>query len=132
MLGAVALAFAIARTIDPAIDRAWPDLVLFRFPHLDDPVARAIDLSFGLALTAVAEELVFRKLALNLFVDRLGSAGTLWFSSVLFGLIHWSSGLGPIVGGALIGAVFMLLLRKTNSVIPAIGAHYLVNLAIVY
>jgi membrane protease YdiL (CAAX protease family) len=89
---------------------------------------RWFDCLAGLALVAVSEELVFRA-ALPGLLARLGfSPLAAWLASAgLFGLTHWSFGVGHVVLTALIGGVFGLMAAYARSLWPVIVAHYLVN-----
>lgn len=87
-----------------------------------------IDLHAGLFVTGAVEELIFRGLAFT----ALTRAGLpLWavfvVSSLVFGLIHWSLGLAAIAATAVIGAVFMVGMWRTGSVLPLVFAHFVVN-----
>ena len=48
-------------------------------------------------------------------------------SAIAFGLIHWSGGFHSVVITSIIGAVFMLLYLKTNSLPGVMAAHFIVN-----
>lgn len=97
------------------LERAW--LIVF-------------DLTAGLALTAVAEELVFRRLFLDAFATRWSVSSLYVVSSVAFAAIHWSNGVGTIGGAFLAGIALMWLTRRSGTVLPAIIAHYAVNLVL--
>lgn len=131
-VSAAVVGYAVAEAIDQAVDRWTAATVLFRFPHITDPSFRWFDLTAGLALTAVVEELVFRKLFHALFAERFGVVGVVVASSVLFGLIHWSSGVGTMLTSCVIGVVFMMTMQRTGSALAVIVAHYLINFAIFY
>lgn len=104
-------------------------LVLFTYPKLESPVLRWTDITFGLALTAVSEELVFRGLFARLMAGAFpGAAAMMVASAVFFALIHWSHGTTTVVVAFVAGLALMALYRRTGSLLPAMAAHYLVDL----
>lgn len=96
------------------------------------PIAQSwllvFDLAIGLTLTAIAEEIVFRRLFIDTFATRLAPLGLYVVSATLFAAIHWSNGAGTIAGAFLAGLLLMWLTRRTGSVLPAVAAHYCINL----
>ena len=97
-------------------------------PAIADPTWDWIDLTFGLFMVGVFEELVFRAYmhtVLSRYIQR--PIPILVISSVAFGLIHWSLGLHAVLITSLIGAVFMVAYLITRS-LPAIAlAHFTIN-----
>ena len=87
-----------------------------------------LDLTLGLLLVGVVEELVFRAwLAGWLRGLGLPAAAIVAASAVSFGLIHWSGGAHAVLVTGLIGAVFMALYLWRAS-LPALAlAHFGVN-----
>ena len=105
-----------------------PDTRLGGMPLITNPLVDQIDLYLGLALVAVVEELIFRGLYFRLLSRYFPSRLVVFtISALAFGLIHWSLGLSAIVHTAVIGAVFMICIWKTGSVLPTIFAHFFVN-----
>ncbi|HAD88088.1 MAG TPA: hypothetical protein DCG48_12065 [Rhodospirillaceae bacterium] len=107
------------------------DTLLFQdvsFPPLDDPLWEIIDLTFGLVLVAVSEELVFRKLWLEWWVARGGGIAGLYLgSSVVFGLLHLPQGLADTGIAILWGLLLMAVYRRSGSLALVILTHYLVD-----
>ena len=97
-------------------------------PEIRNDAWNRLDLSFGLLLVGIVEELVFRAYAHTVISRYTGnSAAIIAISAIAFGLIHWSQGLNSVLVTAAIGAVFMALYLRTRSV-PAIAlAHFVVN-----
>ncbi len=54
--------------------------------------------------------------------------GLYFISAALFAAIHWSSGIGTIGGAFVTGLLLMWLTRRSGSVLPAVSAHYFINL----
>ena len=105
-----------------------PDTRLGGMPTITNPLLDQIDLYLGLALVAVVEEVIFRGLYFTVLSRHIPSRlAVLTVSAVTFGLIHWSLGLSAIVNSAIIGAVFMICIWRTGSVLPTIVAHFFVN-----
>ncbi|MBI4968515.1 MAG: CPBP family intramembrane metalloprotease [Rhodospirillales bacterium] len=125
-LGLFLLAVAGGLLTGPLPDLLGRGWRLLSWPDITVPILRILDLSLGILLTAIAEELVYRRLA---FAVLPGSpAAILVASSVLFGLIHWGEGYGAIVAATLAGVAFGLAWRRTGSLALVIAAHYLVDL----
>jgi membrane protease YdiL (CAAX protease family) len=97
-------------------------------PDITSPFWLNFDLTVGLVLVAVCEELVFRgymKTVICRFTNR--RIGIVSISALAFGLIHWSTGMHAVVITAVIGAVFMFLYLRTGSLPGVMLAHFIVN-----
>lgn len=106
-----------------------PSWKLFAFPAIDSDLVLKFDLVFGLALTAVSEEVVFRGVVLILLARFFASSTKLViFSCVVFGLAHWGLGVALIINAMIWGILPAISVLKTRSIYPAIVAHYLTNL----
>jgi membrane protease YdiL (CAAX protease family) len=129
---ATAVVSVLAIALFMAIDALGldADTTLQAFFPLDETWLIAVDLTAGLALTAVAEELIFRRLFLDVFQKRLAVPALYGVSAALFAAIHWSNGLGTIGGAFLTGLMLLWLTRRTGTVLPAIAAHYIINLVL--
>jgi membrane protease YdiL (CAAX protease family) len=97
-------------------------------PAITSPSWDWIDLTFGLLLVGVCEELVFRGYMHHL-ISRYtqNQAVIIAVSSVAFGLIHWSLGLHSVLVTALIGAVLMMTYLRTRSLPAIVLAHFAIN-----
>jgi membrane protease YdiL (CAAX protease family) len=134
LLAAVGAAAIIAA--DTATDgqswRAAFDTLLYKdvsFPPLDNPAWEAFDLTFGLLLVAVSEELVFRRLWLSWWAKKGGSlAGLYWGSAVVFGLLHLPQGLADTAIAVVWGLLLMHLYRRSGSLAMVVLVHYAVDL----
>ena len=104
-----------------------PDLSLGQYPRTTGWL-HLLDLTFGLALVAIHEELIFRRLARVAF-SRLGNGlAMIATTSLLFALYHWWTGPWNILMVALVGVVLMLLYRAVGALWPAMAVHYCVDL----
>lgn len=101
---------------------------LFSFPQIENILVGKFDLVFGLLLTAISEEVVFRGVAVMLLASYFKNSFLLvLFSSVVFGLAHWGLGIPLILSAAIWGILPAISVMKTGSIYPAIVAHYLTN-----
>ena len=127
-LGAVSLfavlaAFAAAAGVfawDPGVlirDRQWAVLLLALVP-------------------GVWEELAFRGVILGSLLDRYSTRVAIVLSSALFGLFHLSNFFGTsnadavwsgVIAATILGAGWAYMVVSTQSIIPAIAMHYLVD-----
>jgi membrane protease YdiL (CAAX protease family) len=124
---AAGAAIALAFLIGWVLWRTMPDMSLGHYPRTVG-FLYAFDLTAGIALTAVHEELVFRRLA-RLAFSRLGDGlAMVATTSLLFGLYHWWTGPWNVLAVALIGMVLMMLYRSVGALWPAIVMHYCVDL----
>ncbi|HLA28056.1 MAG TPA: type II CAAX endopeptidase family protein [Syntrophales bacterium] len=97
-------------------------------PEITSPFWKRIDLTAGLIMTGICEELVFRGY-LRFFLTRYIQRASIivLISALAFGLIHWSGGGARVLVTAAIGAVFMILYLKTSSLPAVMAAHFAVN-----
>ena len=97
-------------------------------PAITDPVWGWLDLTFGLVLVGIFEELVFRGYMYT-FLKRYTRSpfAIVLISSATFGLIHWSLGLHALVITSIIGALFMAAYLRTRSLPAIMLAHFAIN-----
>jgi len=108
--------------------RLLPDTRMGGMPPITDPLINQIDLYLGLALVGLVEEVIFRGLYFTVLSAHFRSGVVVFLlPTLVFGLIHWSLGVSAIAHTAIIGAVFMICMAKTGSVLPTIVAHFCVN-----
>jgi len=110
------------------LEQVLPNTQLTFMPKIKNPFVNLFDLTFGVALVAVSEELVFRGYCFSALQSRWRSWVVVAISAVLFGLIHWSQGLHAIASTALWGILPMAAMTRTGSIIPAMIAHYITDL----
>jgi membrane protease YdiL (CAAX protease family) len=131
-----AMVFLIVTFIGTLIDQNAYKLIaklpgyppLGTMPIIKSTIGNWVDLTFGLLMVGIFEELVFRGFMctyLN-FYTRTRFAIVL-ISSIAFGFIHWSSGLHTVLVTSIIGAVFMITYLKTRSVLAIMFTHFAVN-----
>ena len=101
---------------------------LGKIPEIAIPLWNRIDLTAGLMLVAIIEELVFRGF-LAAFLSRYteSAAVIIGISALAFGMIHWSGGMHQVLITGIAGAVFMTLYLRTRSLPPLILSHFTIN-----
>ncbi|OPY76113.1 MAG: CAAX amino terminal protease self- immunity [Syntrophorhabdus sp. PtaU1.Bin058] len=130
------LVFLIVALVGTAIDQNAYQLMakvpgykpLGGMPEITSPVWNWVDLTFGLLMVGICEELVFRGF-LHAFITRYTEdrCAIIVISSGAFGLIHWSLGLHAVLITSTIGAVFMIAYLKTRSLPAIMLAHFAIN-----
>jgi uncharacterized protein len=97
-------------------------------PVITSTVWNWVDLTLGLLLVGIFEELIFRGF-MHTFISRYTkkSFTIVVISAVAFGLIHWSLGLQAVIITSIIGAVFMMAYLKTHSLPAIMLAHFAIN-----
>jgi membrane protease YdiL (CAAX protease family) len=118
-LGAAIFAMALLQQWIPEEIRA------FRWPRYESTSLTILDFTFGLALSAAAEEGIYRVLALRLF----GVSG--WMvPTTAFALVHWGGGWPEVAVAFAAGTLLWIAYRRTGSFAVVACGHYLSNLAI--
>ena len=98
------------------------------FPTITNPYVKIFDLTAGIALVSVTEELIFRGYFYTVLKDVMKNPGVMIaVSSILFGLSHWSGGLNIIITATLWAVLPMYVMRRTGSVVPALVAHFVTD-----
>jgi len=97
-------------------------------PEIMIPAWNWIDLTFGLLMVGICEELVFRGF-LRSFISRYTKKplAIVMISSIAFGFIHWSLGMHAVITASAIGAVFMIAYLRTSSLPAIMLAHFAIN-----
>lgn len=97
-------------------------------PEIGNPLWNWIDLTVGLLIVGIFEELVFRGY-MHTFLTRYTQCPLIiiGISGVAFGFIHWSGGFHNVIATSAIGAVFMVLYLRTRSLPAIMLAHFAVN-----
>jgi len=110
------------------LNKILPEIKVGGIPIDEESFLYTFDLYFGLAYVAILEEVIFRGLAFTVLREKLKSISAVFIvSSLIFGVIHWSLGIPAVVSAAVIGAMFMVVMWRTGSVLPTIVAHFIVN-----
>jgi membrane protease YdiL (CAAX protease family) len=81
---------------------------------------------------ALPEELIFRGILQNLFIQKLGPAAAIGLSAILFGLTHWNNGIifwdwRYLVLASLAGIGYGLAYHLTGRLMVAVVIHALVD-----
>lgn len=97
-------------------------------PKIESPLLFFIDLTLGLLMVGIFEEIVFRGY-MHTFLSRYTHTPLIIIviSAFAFGFIHWSGGLHKVLVTSAAGALFMVLYLRTRSLPAIILAHFAVN-----
>jgi uncharacterized protein len=118
----------LGQRLSHLVNEAFPMTVLGAYPRLSGWLY-FIDLVFGLALVAVSEEIIFRRCARHVLQPNLGDGmATIAATSLVFGCYHWWAGLGSVVTATIIGALLMLMFKRSIALWPVALAHYSVDI----
>ncbi|HLO78379.1 MAG TPA: CPBP family intramembrane glutamic endopeptidase [Magnetospirillum sp.] len=102
---------------------------LFSYPAIPGPAWKIVDTVVGIPLVALSEELLARAVLLTTLQARNSGKPTIVVCSALwFASFHWSLGSGSLVIASAIGAIFMASLLATRSLVPALVAHYALDM----
>ncbi|MCM3734266.1 CPBP family intramembrane metalloprotease [Bacillus cytotoxicus] len=126
----VLLYYAIGLFIDLVIlDKFFPDSVQEQVDALDfatlEQYKFLLILAVGL-LAPIKEELICRGILLRFFEEKFTFWPAAIISSLLFGIAHTYS-VGVMVSAFVTGLFASLLYKQTNSIIPAILLHIMIN-----
>jgi membrane protease YdiL (CAAX protease family) len=125
IIGLIVLFDTVCQWMRHAVDAAIPGTKLGGYPILEGWFY-LFDLTFGLLLVAVQEEVVFRRCAREVFGGYWGQGAVMiLLSALLFSAYHWTTGLGNMVAVFIFGVYAMLFLRRTGALWPLIVAHFL-------
>jgi len=116
-----------ATPLDSILVQILPETVLGGYPRPEGWLY-VLDLTLGLVLVSLHEELVFRKIGYHALKSVLHSEiMIILVSALIFGLYHWWRGAAGIIGAALYGLLAMPCYRRTGSLWPIVFAHFLVD-----
>ena len=121
------------RTIDVAAGITQLYLIWdwFHYPLLKAGLLKSIDLTFGVVLVAVTEELVYRKLALRVISQWSRNPWVIYLaSSLIFASLHIPQGLDSVAIAFVAGLFLMHAYRSRGTLLVPIAAHYFVDLYI--
>jgi CAAX protease family protein len=123
----LAFELIIGRSITSVIDAAIPETRLTAGSSPPEWLY-AVDVTFGVALVAYQEEVVFRRCARAVLSKGLsGRTAMVIASALLFGSYHWSRGLGTIVSAILFGVVAMTFYLRAGVLWPLVLVHYVTD-----
>jgi membrane protease YdiL (CAAX protease family) len=89
---------------------------------------RIFDLTFGLALVALHEEIVFRR-CMRLTLGGLGDGRAMAAASaILFGFFHWWTGVPNVICAGVFGYVAMRIYSRSGALWPLVVIHYLADI----
>lgn len=110
------------------LEKILPKFQIMPYLKVENTLIKVFDLTAGLLLVSVTEELIFRGYYFSVLRSYTKSPFIIIsISSLMFGLIHWSLGLHGIIVAAMWGILPVISMLKTGSVFPAIIAHYVTD-----
>ncbi|WP_374652269.1 CPBP family intramembrane glutamic endopeptidase [Dongia sp.] len=116
-----------ATPLDAMLASYFPQSPLGSYPS-PKGLLYAFDITLGLALVALHEELVFRKLADHVMrAFGWGFWRIIIVSAILFGLYHWWRAPAGMLAAAIYGVLAMICYRRTGSLWPIGFAHYVID-----
>lgn len=113
----------------PQLAKVLPDARIESYPMIENTALAWFDVTAGLALTAISEEIGFR--AVMARVMQRFTANTvviILLSALIFGVSHWKYGLPNVISASISGIMYMGLYLKTGSIVPFMAVHYVSNL----
>jgi membrane protease YdiL (CAAX protease family) len=123
----LAFELIIGRSIVWIIDAVIPGTRLTTASGLPDWLY-AVDVTFGIALVACQEEILFRRCARAALNKKLGDGIMMVIASaLLFGSYHWSRGLGTIISAVSFGIVAMCFYLRAGVLWPLVLVHYVTD-----
>ena len=125
--------YGLASISFTAIDRIiytslYPNVVFSKI-YAAYPLMRNIDLTFGLLLVSISEELCFRGIllcTLRKVTDKMVTICII--SSILFSVWHFSRGPHTMIISLAFGVIYFSSNLQSKSLIPSITLHSLTNL----
>ena len=127
ILGIVLVDHYLCGWIRRTINTILPGTILGFYPEPHGWL-QIVDDTFGLALVAYTEEIVFRRCAHHVFKMYFGDGYALvLLTSALFAAYHWWTGVGNIVEAVIMGILLMLFYRRSTALWPVVLAHYLTD-----
>jgi membrane protease YdiL (CAAX protease family) len=104
-----------------------PALRLGGYPRPDGCLL-IFDLTFGVALIALHEEIVFRR-AMRQALGAIGDGRKMAFiSAILFGIFHWWTGIPNMILAGVFGYVAMRIYGRSGALWPLVIIHYFADL----
>ena len=122
------IGIAVDQIVWRYLERILPETQIMSFPKIKNPFVKGFDLTAGMLLVSITEELIFRGYYFSVLRSHTKSPFiVVSISSLMFGLIHWSLGLHGIIVAAMWSILPMVAIWKTSSVYPVIVAHYVTD-----
>jgi len=115
------------------LDYSIDTVSLASFPGYPNLFWRLFDLTFGLVLVAISEEVIFRKLLIDwLMKFPLNKTVVMLIAALIFSVIHWSSGIVSIITSFFWSLFPIFYYRETKNLTPCVLGHYFTNLMVFY
>lgn len=122
------LAYFVGTNLLPFLKTVLPANRLATIPYDPQSPLFTFDMTFGLLLVGITEEVVSRGLGFTVFKEKYGVSSAYFFSSIIFGLMHWSNGLPGVINSMVIGLIYCVAPHRTGTVWATIAAHTVYNI----
>lgn len=100
----------------------------FQFPTIQMRWLKAFDLSVGILLVALSEEVIFRRLLFKWFQQRgCGTINIVVLSAACFALAHWGVGLANVMITFAFGVLAMTVYLRCKRLWPVVIPHFLID-----
>lgn len=129
LLAVLFAALAEQTIVDPVLQAHFDYFRLASVPQITNVAVRAVDLTFGLLLVALSEELVFRRLLFSVFRSER-ALHVIVLSALVFALIHLTSGISDTINAFVLGVILGTAFWITRRVSICVFVHYLVDLKV--
>lgn len=126
------LGVSIDRTIGTVLYPPMKQWMFFHFPSYPNEYWRWFDLTFGIFLTALSEEVVFRGALLTTLRQRFSKLGAGFISITIFAGIHWGSGLNSMINAFVWAILPTFFVLRYRSIYPVLIAHFVTDFVAFY
>jgi|GEM_PF-2584464 len=122
-------AFAVGVICHYATEGLLPDFPQtdgwYSLPRIEDPDTAFYDLTIVLVFSAIVDEVVFRRMAIQWLENRVQNRWLLiLIPAALFGLSHWGAGIDEVLGAFAFGIVLTTIYLKVRRLWPVVLANY--------
>lgn len=106
-----------------------PHTGLGNWPGINNVYIKWFDLTVGIALVAVSEELAFRGYMVSFLKEKgFKNYAIVLAGSLVFGFAHWSIGLHAVISATVWAIPPLLFVLKKKSIYPVIAAHFVTDI----
>jgi hypothetical protein len=129
----VVLLFSVHWNVEPILVTSFPRGPFHGYQFPPSGVQRLVLISYAVLSAALLEEAIFRGLVVRYLESRIsGSLTVVMVASLLFGLMHWSQGIGFVLAMALWAVIPTIWAMHSRRVWGPIIAHIVYYLLVLY
>lgn len=119
----------VLRVVLPLLFTDWQPV---EFPDYPSALARWIDLTFGMLLVAVSEEIIFRGWLMNFLREKFSALAVCLISLLVFAGAHWGSGLHSVIIAFFWGILPTIYFWRKRSIYPLLVAHFTLDFLVYF